>query len=120
MQTVFLNSFRFDINGLQFNYTKDGETFISSFDALATCNLFTEHKLIEGFDIDKNCEPVILFTDRTYPEGFGFDMWASFVHFFPVSYKIAAKILEMVLAKAQFDQDMQTIDRLLSPLQKAS
>lgn len=119
MQKVSLNSFRFDLHGLQLDYDVDGEKSILIFDPCATCDLLKYNKLIEDFDIDKNGEPVILFTDRTYPEGYGFDQWISFVVFFPIKFRTAQLLLESWKDKQQFEKDEATIGELLSPLEAA-
>jgi hypothetical protein len=114
-----LTSFRFDVNGLQLDYTLDGENGSLSFDPRATCQLFKENSLIEDFDSDRNGDPVILFCDGTYPEGYGFDRWNSFVCFFPVNFRTAQLLIEAKFQGQQTRRDLARVSYLLSPLGRA-
>src|SRR5689334_5916792 len=77
-----LDHYSFNINGLDITYRHDNQTTHLSLCPKATCQLFQDAGLIEGFDFDENNEPVILFTDNTFPAGYGFDRWNSFVRVF--------------------------------------
>jgi hypothetical protein len=119
MQTVSLNSFSFTLAGLQFNYLVNGKNTILSLDPKATCSLLQVAGMIEGFDTDSNGEPVILFTDHSYPEGYGFDQWCYFVKFFPISYRIAQTLVEYREENKAFRKAEAKIIYMLQPLQAA-
>jgi len=93
-QPTIINSFSFTINGLKISFIEDNEKTILSFDPLATCDLFKNIGFIEDFTTDRNGEPVILFTDKNFPQGYGYELWCDFVKSCPNQKRIAEIIIE--------------------------
>ena len=120
MQTIeILNRFYFNLEGFNIVYRYKGQTTHLQLCPKATCQLLQDAGLIEGFDIDENGEPVVLFTSNEYPQGYGFDRWNSFVCFFPISYRMAARLMEYREDRKASQQVQTTKANLLSPLQAA-
>jgi hypothetical protein len=114
-----LGRFTFNIAGLDITYSYKGQTTHLTLCPKATCDLLKETKLIEDFDIDSNGEPVILFSDNTYPPGYGFDRWNAFVCSFPISYRMAVKLMTFREDRMASRQFQATVINLLQPLQAA-
>lgn len=118
-QLDILGRFTFDLQGFNATYTYKGETTTLSLCPGALCQLLEDTKLIEGFDLDANGDPVILFTDDHVMTTYGFDRWNSFVCTFPISYVMAVKLLEYREDCKASQRFQATIANLLSPLQAA-
>lgn len=117
---LFINGYyRFNHQGLDITYTYKGQTTHLQLCPKATCQLLQDAGLIEGFNLDENSEPVILFTDNTYPAGYGFDRWNSFVCTFKISHRMAQKIMEFREDRKAHEGFQATVAYLLEPLQAA-
>ncbi|RYE53369.1 MAG: hypothetical protein EOP48_14555 [Sphingobacteriales bacterium] len=82
-----------------------------------TCQLLQDAGLIEGFTQDeKTCEPIILFTDITNPQGFNGDYWGSFLRSFPFDEQICSSLIQYQLDRKQSQSVQTLINALLSPL----
>jgi hypothetical protein len=114
-----IGRFTFNLHGLNITYKHKGETTHLSLCPGAICDLLTEAGLIEGFDLDQNGEPVILFTSDPVRSQYGFDRWNSFVCTFPISYRMAVKLLEYRESRKASRSFHSTIDYLLQPLKAA-
>lgn len=119
MATVInLQKFTFNLNGFTASYSYKGENYTLTLDPAATCQLMQSAGLIEGFDINHATgEPVILFTDNTYPEGYGFGEWASLVVFYHLSYRKAQMMLERKHEAKEFHNFNALCNYMLQPLQ---
>lgn len=119
-QLEILGRFTFNLDGFNATYRYNGRTTTLTLCPGALCQLLEDTKLIEGFDLDANGEPVILFSE-TDPvrAAYGFDRWASFVKTFPISYRMAVKLLEWREERREHREFQARIVTLLSPLQAA-
>ena len=111
--------FTFDVNGFSAKYTYNGQTTTLTLCPAAFCQLLQDAAQIEDFTLDQNGEPVILYTDNQFPEGYGFEHWCAFVRFFPVSYRMAVKLLQYREERKAHRSFQAKIVHLLSPLQAA-
>jgi hypothetical protein len=111
-----IGSYKFNLEGLEITYSNHGHTTHLTLCPKATCQLFQDAGLIEGFDIDQNGEPVILFTDSSFPAGYGFDYWNSFVCFFRLTYKMAVKLMEYWEDRKGSKTFQAAVSNLLRPL----
>ena len=93
-QIEIIGRFSFDVNGLDITYRYKGQQKHVVLPPISLCLLLEETKCIEGFDLDENNEPVILFENDPVKTQYGFDRWNSFYRTFPISYKLAAKLME--------------------------
>jgi hypothetical protein len=94
MQTISLTSFAFSVEGFYLCYLYKHDTIRAFYDAKATAQLFQDAGFIEGFDLDKNGEPVILYTDETRPQGYNGAQWSDFLKTFPMQKRIAEMLAE--------------------------
>lgn len=115
----FPHRYTFNIKGLDITYTCKGETTHLQLCPKATCQLLEDAGLIEGFNIDQNGEPVILFTGDNVRAEYGFDSWSSFVCTFPLSYRMAVKLMEYRESRKAHLSFQATVNHLLSPLKAA-
>jgi len=78
------------VEGFTIRYLFNRGCTILNFDPFATCGLFEELGLIEGFDSD-GYEPVVLFT---HPEvkPYGHELWCHFVRSCPLSEAVVTRI----------------------------
>lgn len=111
-----LGRFTFDLQGFCATYAYKGETTSLTLCLAALCDLLKETKLIEDFTLDRNSEPVILYTDNKFPPGYGFEYWSAFVKFFPISYRMGVKLLEWREERRKHREFQAIIVSLLSPL----
>ena len=116
---LLIGAFTFNLKGFEATYSVNNVRTRLQLCPKATCQLLQEAGLIEGFDIDENGEPVILFTDNTYPEGYGFGRWASFVCFFKISYQMAIKLIEFKEDRRLHHLIQAKVISLLQPLHAA-
>lgn len=119
MEVQIINRFYFNVEGINIAYNYKGKTTHLQLCPKATCQLLEDAGMIEGFDIDENGEPVILFTDDHVRTQYGFDRWNSFVCTFPLSYRMAVKLLEYREARKDHFEFQELISELLLPLQAA-
>lgn len=117
MTTILINSFSFTTEGLKINYTTEGQTTKLSFDAKASADLFQQFGVIEGWDIDRNGEPVILYTDNQEGIGYGFEMWCQFVSSFGFNEKYALLIVEMREDLRRNQERRAIVSRMYSKLE---
>jgi hypothetical protein len=121
MQTITLTSFGLDINGLTISYSFKGENTTLSFDPPATCQLFLDHKLIEGFEMGD--EPIILyecehdFYDEDSEQVFwttkiGYCLWRDFVQSFVLIDRHCQLIAEAREDKRLFDEMKEHLDHI--------
>lgn len=115
-ELIIIGRFTFNAFGFSATYSINGKRTTLTLCPKATCQLFEEAGLIEGFDLDENMEPVILFTQNDVRSTYGFDRWASFVCTFPVSYRMAVKLLEYREERKAHRAFQSAVDQLLSPL----
>ena len=118
-QVFILGRFTFNLDGFSADYTYGFERKSLNLCPTSLCRLLTDAGLIEGFDMDANNEPVILFTHDQVRTDYGFDLWSSFVKTFPISYKMAVKLLEYWESRQEHQDYQAKIVSLLSPLQAA-
>lgn len=120
MATITLTSFALTISGLKLTYTVDGQKTVRTFDPHATCDFLQGFDLIEGFDQDRNGEPVILFTDNVcgVPQT-GYALWFRFVEGYEVSRRMAEIFVDRIEMTRAFAKTQATITRLMKPLQAA-
>jgi len=120
MQHILINSYNFSIAGLTINYSISNKTTNLSLDPCATCDLFTQLGAIEGFDLDKNNEPVILFADTQHGRTVtGWDLWANFVKRFPLTERIVQIFMEHKEERKAHKRFQGKIKYLLLPLEGA-
>lgn len=81
--TLALIGYSLNYGGLQLSWTSHGQKFFLIYDPCATCEFLKGLRIIEDFTLDKNGEPVIMFTDSNKPEGYGFALWCSFIKSYP-------------------------------------
>lgn len=115
-QLTIQGNYTFNLQGLNITYKVGAKTTQIVLCPKATCQLFQDAGLIEGFDIDQNGEPVILFTDNQFPAGYGFEYWSGFVVFFKLSRKMAAKLMEYREDRKASQTFQAIVNRLLQPL----
>lgn len=118
-QLEILGRFTFNIEGFQATYAYRGKTITLSLCPAALCDLLKETKQIEDFTMDRNGEPVILFSDNSFPPGYGFEYWCAFVRFFPISYRMAVALLQYREDRKDHRRFQVVVNNLLSPLQAA-
>lgn len=118
-QLEILGRFAFNLDGFCATYAYKGVTTTLTLCPSALCDLLKETGLIEDFTLDSNSEPVILYTDNKFPPGYGFEYWSAFVKFFPISYKMAIKLLEYREERREHEEFQAKIITLLQPLQAA-
>ena len=117
MTTV--NSYSLSIDGLTIAYTSGSAKTYLFFDPKATCELFESRSMIEGFDIDKNGEPVIYYTETIYGRSAtAFCFWCDFVRTFPFILRHAEILVEHLIDTSEFKKTYAKINHLLSPLKK--
>lgn len=116
LQFIQINSFSLTITGLQIHYTKDGVNFHNSYDPLATCNVLKDAGLIEDFTMDKNGEPVFLYSDSNEPQGYGYELWCYFIKSFPMGSEVAQMLIEFKEGREVYNTVMTQINYLLYPL----
>jgi hypothetical protein len=119
LNILLIGTFAFNLKGFDVIYSVKGVRTHLRLCPKATCELLQEAGLIEGFEIDKNGEPVILFTDNTLPAGYGFDQWASFVCFFKISRQMAVKLMEYREDRKKSRSFQTKVNYLLKPAQAA-
>lgn len=118
MQTV--TSYSFSVNGLSITYTFKGQTTTWTLDPKAACDVFQTVGIVEGWDTDKNSEPVILWQDRMYGRPVvEHCLWVDFVKTFPFIQRHAEIIIEDRERRKASRQFHVTMNRLLLPLQAA-
>lgn len=118
--TTQLISFALTIAGLQLIYSVDGKTTNRRFCPHSTCELLQDFNLIEGFDKDRNGEPVILFTDNVCGVcKTGYALWFRFVEGFQVSQRMAEIFVDRIEMTKQSGRTQANIIRLMKPLQAA-
>jgi hypothetical protein len=113
---MIVEKFGLSIDGLTLAYSANNVKNIFQFDALSTCNLFQDLNIIEGFDTDKNGEPVILFTQsfgRTPTTGFCF--WCDFIRSHPFCKRQAEIIGEQIESAKAKRKLIKRINSLLKP-----
>jgi hypothetical protein len=112
-------SFCFAIDGFSITYSDSNREINSlSFDPLSTCNLFQHFSIIEGFDIDRNGEPVILYTDSYFHQPVtGWSFWCDFVKSYPFTGRHAELIAEAIEDHNYFRNFESIINTLLEPLE---
>ena len=114
-----VNSYSLSIDGLSIAYTSGTEKTILNFDAKAACNLFEDAGMIEGFDIDKNGEPVIYYTESIYGRKAAcYCLWFEFVKTFPFIQRHAEILVEHQTDPREFKKTYAKINYLLSPLRQ--
>lgn len=114
MQTVYLKKYRFSLSGLQLIYTYKGENFNVSLDPLATCQLLQDMKQIEGFDIDRNGEPVILYSESA--TSYGYCFWFEFVKTYPLNFLMCRVMADHLEDCKGFVRNRAMIINMFSPL----
>ena len=114
-----IGRFTFDVNGFSATYQYRNERTTLTLCPAALCDLLKEAKQIEDFTLDNNGEPVIFYTDNQFPQGYGFEHWCAFVRFFPLSYRMAVKLIEYRLDREAHCAFQATVAHLLSPLNAA-
>jgi hypothetical protein len=120
LQTITVQSFSFSIEGLTVTFTKGISTSTLILCPAATCDLFAQLGAIEGFDLDKNNEPVILFTDNQYGRpATGWDVWANFVKRFPLTERMVQIFMEYKEERKAHKRFQGKIKYLLFPLEGA-
>jgi hypothetical protein len=115
-QRLSLTGYRLSLDGLTLSYTKNSIYYCASFDPCATCAFLQQASAIEDFTLDKNSEPVILYSDNNEPQGYGFELWHQFVKSFPLCEKLAFLLLEYKIQREEHAQFQATVNHLLSPL----
>lgn len=118
-QLEILNHFTFNINGLDVTYRYESQTTHLQLCPRATCQLLEDAGLIEGFDLDENGEPVILFTSDSVRSQYGFDRWNSFVCTFKLSWLMVLRLMNFREDRKASRIFQATVKNLLSPLQTA-
>lgn len=118
MVTLTIISFSFSIKGLVIIYN-NGENNVLTLCPLATCDILKDCRFIEDFTIDKNGEPVILYSDIKEPREYGFCYWCQFVRTFFFSQRVAEMILEYKASFSTYESNMKRINRLLNPSKAA-
>lgn len=118
MATQLIN-FKFSINGTEIIYASSGEKTRLVLDAAATCEELKSLGAIEDFAIDRNGEPVVLYSDANEPVGYGFEPWCLFLQSFPFNQRVAEIIVESREDRKAFREFQNRIIRLLSPLKAA-
>jgi hypothetical protein len=123
---IKINSFSLSLGGLQLNYTSNNVTNVLSFDANATCNLFTELGIIDGFQNIPHGEPVILgerehdYEDEqtgqivwtTRP---AFIFWCDYVALYPFTQRHAELLAEHHDSTKAHRKILHKINTLLTP-----
>lgn len=109
-QDISINTYSFLIEGLTINYRFNGVSNLLKLDPCATCNLFEDMHIIEGFDLDNNGEPVILFTNQNAT---GFCFWAEFVKSYPFTQRHAEILAANNASTYEANSIIARIDRLL-------
>jgi hypothetical protein len=113
--SVNINSYKLSIDGLTITYTYKQESATLFFDPKATCELFEHVGMIEGFDIDKNGEPIIYYTERIWCRpATAFCLWFEFVKTFPFIQRHAEILVEHLADAREFKKTYDKIDNLLS------
>lgn len=119
---VFIHDrFTFDVNGFCATYSYKGQTTTLNLCHGALCELLKAAKQIEDFTIDQNGEPVVVWTDNRLPSpySFGFEHFCDFVRTFPMTYKLAVKLLEFKVSRQEHLAFQAKVIDLLSPIQAA-
>lgn len=116
-----VNAFSFGLTGLTINYTIKGETTNWVLDPCATCQIFEDLGIIEGFIPDtRTSEPVILWQDRQYDRPvIEHCPWNDFTSTFPFVQRQAEIIVEAKENYRIWKEDEALIQYLLSPLTAA-
>jgi hypothetical protein len=120
MKQVIINNYAFSVNGFHLNYSTQQQSFDLTFDAKATANLLKQAGIIEDFDLDKNGEPVILYTDSMYGRPVsGFCLWCDYVKTFRFIGRHAEILAEHIEGRKSFMKTKAVISNLLQPLTAA-
>jgi hypothetical protein len=114
---ITVNTFSLSIEGLKLAYAVSNQKTIIKLDARATCNLLQDLNVIEGFDFDKNNEPVIFFTVNTQGiNSTGFCFWCDFVKSYPFGQRHAEIIADHLESAKAYRKIINKINTLLQPV----
>ena len=111
-----ISSFRFSVDGLRIQSTNGLTTSTLTLAPCATCDLLKDAGAIEDFTTDGNGEPVILYSDSSEPQGYGYEPWYRFVTTFAFTHRHAEILLEHKEQRKAFRRTQAIIVQLLSPL----
>lgn len=121
-----LTSFNLSIAGLQISYSANNSQNILNYDSKATCDLFEDLRIIEGFEIDyKTGEPVILgMREHDYEDQEGFVQWTSspvaiswcdYITTYPFTHRHAELLAEELESNTAHRKILGKINSLLFP-----
>lgn len=113
----------FDINGLSVSYQKSSalrfEQHSLTLCPVATCKALKAARMIEGFEMDNNNEPVILFSTKDTAAGYNGQHWCDFVKSFRMTNRYAEMIIEAREEKKAFRKQYNIINKLMAPFAAA-
>ena len=102
MKKILINHFSLSLSGLTINYSTENSTNNLSLDPSATCDLLNQVGAIEGFDLDRNGEPIILYTaiqGRRITTGYSF--WVNFCITYPMTDALAQRLVNVLRGAKQ-------------------
>lgn len=113
----------FNISGLSISYQKSSALRLDqhslTLDPYATCKALKLARMIEGFTMDKNNEPVILYTDKESVQGYNGQTWCEFVKSFRMTNRYAEMIIEARDEKKSFRKQYNILNKLMAPFSVA-
>jgi hypothetical protein len=117
---ITVTDYSLTIEGMKLTMSAANETYVFTNCPKEACQVLKEAGLIEDFTIDKNGEPVILYTDKNEPKGYGYELWCHFVKSFPNVLRVGQMIIDAVIDVNVSKRNRLIVNRMLSPLNKAA
>ncbi len=115
MNQITIITASLSITGLYTEYATSTGKNTLTLDPYAACQALQTAGMIEGFEMDANNEPVILYSDPMSALGYGHEHWCNFVKSFPFITRYAEMLLEAREEKESFDRFYDILDKLMTP-----
>jgi len=109
MQTITILSASLTLSGLSITHTNGSLTLCP----WNTCQALQDAGMIEGFELDSNGEPVILYTTKDTAAGYDGQRWCEFVKSFRLTNRYAEMIIEARDEREGFQEWYDRIDSLM-------
>lgn len=113
----------FNINGLSISYQISSalrfEQKTLTLCPVATVKAMEAARMIEGFEMDENNEPIILFSTKDTAAGYNGQHWCDFVKTFRMTNRYCEMLIEAREEKKSFKKQYNIINKLMAPFAAA-